>query len=493
MDLLLHPLSAHSSLPMYKQLSDAIREAIFCGRLKPGQPIPSLRELTDLAHVCRATALKAHEDLQNQGLIAADAGRRSIVTFNREGYLPDSSEAMDAGSERLSYTLSRLSETIFDFPDARMSTGVGGDSALLKIWKKLTLRQVETVWQVAGKTAGFETIENRARAVMQDYLSRARAVSAERRQMRFSVSNDFLLFLTARVLTNVAKRLKIVIGAGSPPAVTTAFQACGAEIIECPVDALGLDVDAISNLVDPDDKDVLICIYVNPSHHYSNGVVMPIDRRHKLIATARSLGAVIFEDDIESEHRYAKNPLPSLQGMSAGVDVFYLSSINALMPPLIKVALLVVPQPFVFAFNTLSSDRDLSCLTLAVLSDLVEDGHLELHINIQRKARVLLKQKMIYAITKHMRSKARVITQTAADRQVFSVDSNLPAARMLCLAEVCSLHLELNSDSFDVDRESKQFSISLHQMEEEFEEKFCAWSKLLSSEGLSCENPGGVT
>jgi len=489
MDLLMQPLNAQSSVPIYKQLSNGIRDAVLSERLKPGQPVPSLRELTDLAHVCRATALKAHEDLQNQGLIATDAGRRSIVTFKPED-LSDASVSSTARSELLSFPLSTLSEAMVDVPTAAMSTVDCGDLALLKIWKKLSMRHVETAFQVVSNTAALNVVASRAKSVVQDYLIRTRAVVAERSQMRFSSSNDFLLFLIARVLVNTNKRVQVILGAGSSPMVRTAFHACGADVIECPVDDRGLDVDNLRGLLSLDQEHVLTCIYVNPSHHFSTGVLMPVERRHQLIATARSSGSVIFEDDIESENRYAKNPLPSIQGMANGVDVFYLSSLNALMPPLVRVALLVVPERFVSAFNSMSGDDDVSCLTLAALADLVDDGHLEVHMNTQRKARMLLKQKMIYVMTKYMRGKARVITHTVANRQVFSLDSDLSADRMIFLAEACGLRICFLGDCVSG---SRQFAILLDEIENEFEEKFCQWSKLLSSEDLNCDSLGGVS
>lgn len=469
-------------LPLYKQLACAIRDAILTGRLKPGQPVPSLRQLSDLANVCRATALKAYEDLQRQGLITSDAGRGSfvcnVVNHVSAICLPETSGAL-AVQEQCP-AISRFAGLLCDDPSDRPCLPEGpAKVALMKAWKKVSQKQAELLSRSIHRESSFKNVEKRAHGVMQDYLIRTRAVRAHERQMRFSTSNEYLVFLTARALALTSKRFKVMVGAGSSKAVRAIFQAHGAEILECPVDSCGLDFERVKEAFSSGSEGDLKCVYVNPSHHRSNGVVMPLERRLKLIAFARTTGALIFEDDIESEYRYTRQPLPSIQGLSGGDNVFYLSSIDSLMPQPVRVALMVVPQRFLHIVATMSNENDLSPLTMATLADLVEDGHLELYIKNERKTRALLKQKLIYAITRHMLNKASVITQTASNLQVLRIASPLRTDQIVDLANSCGLLLESMDGLYTDDCDRKELSVRLDQFEEDLENKIAAWSSLL--------------
>ncbi len=61
--------------PVYLQLADQIRYAAASGRLKAGEPLPSLRPLAEELRINRNTILKAYSELENQGLIEAVPGK----------------------------------------------------------------------------------------------------------------------------------------------------------------------------------------------------------------------------------------------------------------------------------------------------------------------------------------------------------------------------------------------------------------------------------
>ncbi len=61
--------------PVYLQLADQIRYAAASGRLKPGEPLPSLRPLAEELRINRNTILKAYSELENQGLVEPVPGK----------------------------------------------------------------------------------------------------------------------------------------------------------------------------------------------------------------------------------------------------------------------------------------------------------------------------------------------------------------------------------------------------------------------------------
>jgi DNA-binding transcriptional regulator YhcF (GntR family) len=73
-------LSASSPDPMYKQVTDQIKNAIASGELKPGDKIPSIRELSEALKISAITIKRAYLDLENDGYILTRAGLGSFVS-----------------------------------------------------------------------------------------------------------------------------------------------------------------------------------------------------------------------------------------------------------------------------------------------------------------------------------------------------------------------------------------------------------------------------
>ena len=65
--------------PMYKQVTDQIKDAIGSGDLKPNERLPSVRELSDALKVSAITIKRAYQDLETDGYILTRAGLGSFV------------------------------------------------------------------------------------------------------------------------------------------------------------------------------------------------------------------------------------------------------------------------------------------------------------------------------------------------------------------------------------------------------------------------------
>jgi len=64
-----------SGKPVYLQLADQIRYAAASGRLRAGEPLPSIRPLAEELRVNRNTVAKAYAELENQGVIETVPGK----------------------------------------------------------------------------------------------------------------------------------------------------------------------------------------------------------------------------------------------------------------------------------------------------------------------------------------------------------------------------------------------------------------------------------
>ena len=71
----------HSGVPIYRQIKDQVREQIMAGRLKEGEQLVSVRELSEKLKVTPVTVSKAYSAMEAEGLLER---RRGIGLFIAE-------------------------------------------------------------------------------------------------------------------------------------------------------------------------------------------------------------------------------------------------------------------------------------------------------------------------------------------------------------------------------------------------------------------------
>lgn len=101
------------AVPIWKQIEEGMRRLVASGALKPGAPVPSVRDLARDLQVNPATVVRAYQRLVDAGLLAVKRGEGTFVSEsipvvpraerNRalaEGALRFASTAVTVGSSR---------------------------------------------------------------------------------------------------------------------------------------------------------------------------------------------------------------------------------------------------------------------------------------------------------------------------------------------------------------------------------------------------------
>lgn len=65
--------------PLYKQVTDQIKDAVASGTLKPETKLPSIREMSQELKISIITIKRAYSDLEREGYIVTRAGMGSYV------------------------------------------------------------------------------------------------------------------------------------------------------------------------------------------------------------------------------------------------------------------------------------------------------------------------------------------------------------------------------------------------------------------------------
>jgi len=85
-----------SKVPIYVQIEEQIRSLIAAGQLKPGDQLPTIRELATELRVNYNTIARAYLDLDREGLISTQQGRGTFVAG-----VPDAEQMARLRQEKL--------------------------------------------------------------------------------------------------------------------------------------------------------------------------------------------------------------------------------------------------------------------------------------------------------------------------------------------------------------------------------------------------------
>lgn len=246
-----------------------------------------------------------------------------------------------------------------------------------ELWAQLTSRRVRsasaTLLRGCGPL-GFEPL----REAVADYLATSRGVTCTSEQVAIVSGVQEALDLVTRLLIDPGDRVCMedpgYVGA------SLVFDAAGARVVPVPLDEHGMRVPGKRA------RDARLA-YITPAHQFPVGISMALPRRLELLEWARQTGAMIFEDDHDSEYRYAGRPLPALQGLDRHGVVIFAGSFSKVLFPSLRLGYLVLPPDMVehvAAAKSLSS-RHAPLLDQAVLCQFMSGGHFARHVRRMRE------------------------------------------------------------------------------------------------------------
>ena len=73
-------IAPSSGIPLYRQIMSQIRLAVATGRVRPGDKLPSIRDLSQTLEISPITVVKAYNELEHMGVVETRRGRGTFVT-----------------------------------------------------------------------------------------------------------------------------------------------------------------------------------------------------------------------------------------------------------------------------------------------------------------------------------------------------------------------------------------------------------------------------
>lgn len=359
------------------QLQNALRTAVREGRLQAGERLPSSRRLAVDLGVSRGLVQATYEQLEAEGYLRAFGGSATRVAFSPQASIVTPPEPTPAARMEIDFAPGRPDLNSFPTRDWLWAFG-------------------EATRTASARDLGYGDPQGsiRLREVIASYLGRIRGA--------FAGADDVVIcsgFTQGTALTLAALRAAGVTSvAVEDPGhldMPILVRRAGLKPVFVPVDDRGLVIDELA-------RTTATAVIVTPAHQTPTGVVLTPDRRLALLQWAEQVNGVVIEDDYDSEFRYDKQPVGSLQGLAAD-RVVSVGSVSKSLAPALRLGWVLAPRHLraQIADDKHRSDRGSPKLDQLALARLMESGRFDRHLRRMRSVYAARRSVLVEAIGQH--------------------------------------------------------------------------------------------
>ncbi|UOA28875.1 HTH-type transcriptional regulatory protein GabR [Pseudosulfitobacter sp. DSM 107133] len=362
------------AVQVYRDLLEAVRT----GRLGDGSRLPSSRAAAQALGLSRSTINLAYELLRAEGVIEVRQGAAPRVIAPVTGPPRKTAKAVRIPSQRGR----QLGEVRRDSATAqalgRMAPGEPSEALFpADEWARALRRAAR---RQHGPVSSYATPHGlpELRRVLAGRLATDRGLAVDPEQILITTGTQGSLALAAQVLSDAGDRAALE-DPGYPGA-RAAFLGAGLHLHAMPVDAEGARPDAVP-------KDTRL-IYLTPSNQYPMGIRMSHARRVAFLNMAQQTGALILEDDYDSEFLWRGREIAALAAEASAGQVIYMGSASKVLMPALRLGWMVVPPDLVDPLRTAQRNLGLMANLHAqhALADMMHTGRYR--AQLKRIARV---------------------------------------------------------------------------------------------------------
>jgi GntR family transcriptional regulator/MocR family aminotransferase len=319
-------LDHQSRVPLAAQLVRRLREAILDGTLRPENTLPASRRLATELGISRGVVVRAYEQLAGEGYLESrgSGGTRVAVRSDGRGMASGGTEAA-SGAEP--------TPTI-DLTPGRPSGAPFRDRDWRAAWRKAVAEPVEVELPAALGTPALRT-------AVAGHLAASRGLMVSADDVVITAGTSDALQLVVAALRGQSGPPGVLMEDPGYPTARRVLSAAGATVQTLPVADDGLEAAQLAALAPRPDA-----ILVTPSHQYPLGGRMPVKERLALLAWAEAHGAIILEDDYDSEFRHRRMPLPALASLPSSADVVLVGTFSKSLSPWLRCGYLVARGTF---------------------------------------------------------------------------------------------------------------------------------------------------
>ena len=381
-----------AKIPVFMQIATALTENIRRGIIPASTQLPGTRTMAGLLAVHRKTVVAAYDELLAQGWLETQNSRGTFVSQKLPEIKPIALQKNEASSAahaspkagfpfrpNLLLALPILKgSNILAFNDGFPDVRIAPWDALSRAYRTALRQGFRKNLLFYGETTGEPSL----RAAVTDYLRESRGLPITIDNVLITRGTMMAIHLAVQCIVQPGE--VVVVGEVSYTSCNLIIRQGGANLLTVPVDEYGIDVEAIAEICQ---KTAVRMVYVTPHHQHPTTVIMPAERRLRLLQLAQKHGFCILEDDYDYDFHYNSNPILPLAAADAGRNVVYVGSLSKVFSPALRVGYVVAPAEVIEGMANLRRiiDRQGDNLLEAAVAVLFRDGEMRRHLKKAQK------------------------------------------------------------------------------------------------------------
>lgn len=343
----------------YIQLYEQLRADIVKGVLAYGSKLPSKRLLAEETGVSVITVEHTYSILCEEGYIESRQRSGYFVIYKESDFLSNAEPASTSNLQK-----KYIHDVKCEFPFTVLS----------KTMRKVLAEYRE---EILIKSPNHGCAE--LREAISNYLARSNGISVRPEQIIIGSGAEYFYSLIVQLLGNQR------IFALENPSYNKIQKVYEANGVTC--DMLELGQDGIkSRELDKTDATVL---HITPFHSFPSGVTASVSKRHEYLRWAEGRDGYIIEDNYDSELTVSKKNEDTVFSLSDKGTVIYLNTFSHTIAPSMRIGYMVLPEQMIENFQEKLGFYSCSVPVFEqyVLTELINSGDFERHINRVRRAR----------------------------------------------------------------------------------------------------------
>ena len=385
-------LDKTAKTPIFLQIAAALTENIRRGIIPAGARLPGSRTMAESLGLHRKTVVAAYDELLAQGWLETQNSRGTFVSQKLPEIKPISLKKNAHQSVVNTYSKAGFpfqSDPLLKLPIVKSSNSLafndGFPDVRIAPWDALSRAYRTALRQGFRKNLlfyGETTGEPSLRSAMTDYLRESRGLPISIDNVLITRGTMMAIHLAVQCIVQPGE--VVVVGEVSYTSCNLIIRQSGAKLMTVPVDEFGIDVEALEQLCQ---KMPVRMVYVTPHHQHPTTVIMPAERRLRLLQLAKTHGLCILEDDYDYDFHYNSNPILPLAAADSNRNVVYVGSLSKVFSPALRVGYVVAPAEVIEAMANLRRiiDRQGDNLLEAAVAVLFRDGEMRRHLKKAQK------------------------------------------------------------------------------------------------------------
>ncbi|MCC6093408.1 MAG: PLP-dependent aminotransferase family protein [Eubacterium sp.] len=388
--------------PAYLQLYLQMREDIVTGAYPYGARLPSKRLVTSELGISVITVEHTYAILCDEGYAESRERSGYYVCYREPDVVPVAGTVSSAtasrnlsgndalpgasGNKLDAYSEKRLRHQERDVMDETSRSGAsdGSDGIPYGILAR-TMRRVLTAQgeKVLVKSPGSGIPE--LRIAIASYLARSRGIRIEPSQVIIGSGAEYLYSLIVQLLGH--DRI-YALEDPSYEKIRRMYEANGVVCDMLKMGPEGIRSDALAHTK-------ATVLHVTPFNSYPSGITASASKRREYIRWATERNGTIIEDDFDSEFTFSSKAEDTLFSLEPKKTVIYLNTFSKTVSPSIRIGYMILPEELTGQFQAKVGFYSSTVPTFEqyVLTDLINRGDFERHINsVRRRRRKEMKQ-----------------------------------------------------------------------------------------------------